>query len=309
MKKMKKMLWADTSRRGRPFSKDPSVIRFQNRYWMYFSIPPHQDSPDNEGWAIGIAASDDLCEWDKVGEVLPSQECDRKGLAAPVAIVLDDQVHLFYQTYGNGAKDAICHAVSEDGIHFDANPSNPIFHPTGSWTAGRAIDADVIEHEGQLLLYFATRDPSMTVQMLGVAAADRNSDFGRGSWRHLSENGPILHPELPWETKCIEAPSVCKRDGSLWMFYAGGYNNEPQQIGCAVSRDGIAWQRVSDQPLLPHGASGTWNSSESGHPGVFVDGDGETYLFFQGNNDHGHTWLLSHAKVEWKNGSPAIIGE
>ena len=33
------MLWADTSR-GRPCSKDPSVIYFNGRYLMYFSVPP-----------------------------------------------------------------------------------------------------------------------------------------------------------------------------------------------------------------------------------------------------------------------------
>ena len=46
------------------------------------------------------------------------------------------------------------------------------------------------------------------------------------------------------------------------MFYAGAYNNEPQQIGVAVSDDGIAWTRLWDEPLLPNGAPGSWNESE-----------------------------------------------
>lgn len=32
-----------------------------------------------------------------------------------------------------------------------------------------------------------------------------------------------------------------RRDGKLYMFYAGGYNNEPQQVGVAVSTDGVTW--------------------------------------------------------------------
>ena len=68
------------------------------------------------------------------------------------------------------------------------------------------------------------------------------------------------------------------------MFYAGGYNNEPQQVGVAVSQDGINWQRLSEQPLLANGAPGTWNASESGHPDIFRDAEGQTWLFFQGNN-------------------------
>jgi hypothetical protein len=91
------------------------------------------------------------------------------------------------------------------------------------------------------------------------------------------------------------------------MFYAGAYNNQPQQIGCAVSKDGISWKRLSDTPLLANGKPGQWNSSESGHPGIFVDNDGQTYLFFQGNNNRGKTWYISKMKVGWKNNRPFLI--
>lgn len=299
------MMFGDTSRLGRPFAKDPSVIRFGGRYLMYYSLPPHADRAKGSGWSAGIAASEDLTRWRKVGEVLPEQECERKGLAAPEAHVLRGKVHLFYQTYGNGPRDAICHAVSEDGLEFRRDPTNPIFRPHGDWNVGRAIDAEVFEHRGRLLLYFATRDPGMKVQMLGVAGADLDSDFSRSAWEQLCD-APILRPELPWERRCIEAATLCRRGDRLYMFYAGGYNNEPQQIGCAVSEDGIAWKRVSDEPVLPNGKPGEWNSSESGHPGVFVDRDGQTHLFFQGNDDRGKTWWLSRTRIRWDGDRPIV---
>ncbi len=297
------MHWADDSS-GRPFSKDPSVIRFGDGYLMYYSLP----GPVGEGmggWSVGIAKSKDLVKWERVGQVKPAQEADKKGLAAPAAWVHEGKVHLFYQTYGNGPKDAICHAWSEDGLNFTRNPENPVFAPTGSWTVGRAIDAEVFPVGDRLFLWFATRDPKMEVQMQGVAAAPLGSDYGRKQWKQLVD-GPILKPELPWETKCIEAAAVMERDGKLWMFYAGGYNNEPQQIGVAHSKDGIEWTRLSDKPLIPVGAPGSWNSSESGHPGVFNDVDGTTYLFYQGNNDKGKTWYLSKVKIVWKDGVPTV---
>ena len=299
------MYWGDTSRRGRPFSKDPSVVRFGGRYLLYFSLPPYEDDRLNNGWAVGIAESKDLLDWRKAGEVLPAQKCDRRGLAAPCAIVLDDTVHLFYQTYGNGPRDAICHATSEDGITFFRNPDNPIFRPSGDWTVGRAIDADAFVHDGRLLLYWATRDPEMRVQMVGVAAAPLDSDFGRDTWTQLCD-GPILAPEQPWEQDCIEASSVFRHGDRLYMFYAGAYNNRPQQIGCAMSMDGIHWKRLSDTPFLANGPPGSWNASESGHPGVFVDDDGRTYLFYQGNNDEGRTWYLSRVEVVWDGGKPRL---
>lgn len=297
-----RVCFADTVS-GRPFSKDPAVVKFQGRYLLYYSLPPYADKP-TKGWSIGIAASSDLVDWKKIGELANDGPVEQNGFCAPGAIVLRGQVHLFYQTYGNGPRDAICHAWSEDGIRFTRNSTNPIFHPTGEWNCGRAIDADVIEHEGRLLLYWATRDPAFKVQMQGVSAAPIDSDFTRGHWTQLNPDGPILQPELPWERQCIEAAAMAKHDGRLYMFYAGGYNNEPQQIGVAVSADGVQFTRLSDKPFLPNGPPGAWNSSESGHPFLFQDDDGRDYLFYQGNGDRGRTWYLSAIPIEWKDGQP-----
>jgi len=297
------MKWADTSRTGLPFSKDPSVIRFGGRYLLYYSLPP---ATGETAWGIGIAESSDLEHWSKIGEVLPLQACEANGLCAPGARVLGGKVHLFYQTYGNGPADAICHAVSCDGLHFERDASNPIFHPQGAWTVGRAIDAEVIPFNGRLMLYCATRDPQMRIQMLAAASAPLDSDYSRPCWTPLGD-GPVLCPELPWEYECIEAPTFCLREGRLVMFYAGGYNCQPQQIGVAVSEDGLHWRRLSDEPLLRHGRPGEWNASESGHPGVFVDDDGQTYLFYQGCDDGGKTWFLSQVKIGWRDEMPYVV--
>jgi hypothetical protein len=52
--------------------------------------------------------------------------------------------------------------------------------------------------------------------------------------------------------------------------------------------------------------AGDWNSSESGHPHIFANPDGNGYLFFQGNNDNGKTWFLSNVKIIWRNAKPEI---
>jgi hypothetical protein len=79
--------------------------------------------------------------WSKAGEVTPEQPVERNGIVAPGARAIRGQAHIFYQTYGQGAKDAICHATSSDGIHFIHDPSNPVYRPTKMpWSVGRAID-------------------------------------------------------------------------------------------------------------------------------------------------------------------------
>ncbi|WP_344975733.1 family 43 glycosylhydrolase [Compostibacter hankyongensis] len=305
-----RMMYGDaTGASGMPFSKDPYVVNFKGRYLMYYSMWKLKDSNDPHSGkflAIGIAQSSNLNDWKKVGEMLPEGPYEKKGLGAPGALIRDGKVHLFYQTYGNDAKDAICHAVSDDGIHFIRDASNPIFHPKKSaWTNGRAIDADVYFFNGKYFLYFATRDTAGRIQKLGVATAPANTDFSRKDWTQASHDA-ILAPQLDWEGQCIEAPSIIAHKGKLFMFYAGNYNNHPQQIGVAVSRDGISWERISRSPFLSNGKPGEWNESESGHPDIFEDSDGKTYLFFQGNKDNGKTFYLSNVRVYWKRKFPYL---
>ncbi|MDI9402213.1 MAG: family 43 glycosylhydrolase [Verrucomicrobiota bacterium] len=307
------MMFGDTSRRDVPFSKDPHVVYFKGHYLMYYSIPPFKDEVTNpvKGWGIGIAQSDNLIDWKPVGEIIPSQECDARGLCAPCARVIDGKVHLFYQTYGNGKKDAICHAQSSDGLKFEKNPTNPIFRPDeGGWSCGRAIDAEVFQFKDKFFLYYATRDMDFKKQLMGVAVAPsiegKPTNFDRERWTNLSTEKAILAPELPWEGECIEAASIIERNGKLYMFYAGAYNNWPQQVGVAVSEDGIRWERLFKEPFLRNGTQGEWNQSESGHPHIFDAPDGRTFLFFQGNNDKGKTWYLSQIEVFWNEKGPYL---
>lgn len=299
------MYFADTST-GKSYSKDPSVVKFNGKYYMYYSVPPYWDGRDNDVWTIGAAESDDMENWTVVNRLFPEQQKKNVGICAPGAIVLNGVVHMFYQEYGYSPKDKICHAVSLNGIDFKHDPTNPIFAPGGDWNNGRAIDADVIAFGDKLIMYYATRDPKGEIQKIGVCSAPLNSDFGSSCWTGECSDS-ILQPELPWENKCIEAPAVCSHGGRIYMFYGGAYNNEPQQIGCAVSDDGINFTRLSDKPFLPNGGPGSWNSSESGHPFAFEDDDGRYYLFYQGNNDHGKTWYLSRLEFEFGDGIPHIL--
>jgi beta-1,2-mannobiose phosphorylase / 1,2-beta-oligomannan phosphorylase len=298
--------WGVEREDGSLWAKDPSVIRLGDRYLMYMTLQPETAGTD-EGLSVGIAESADLRTWELVGRLHPGGDYDARGLAAPGAVVIDDVVHLFYQSYGTGPRDAICYARSTDGVTFQRDDANPVFRPQGSWNCGRAIDADVVVDGDRLLLAYATRDPEMKVQLLGVAEAPLDSGFGPDAWRDLSLDAPALAPELDWELDCIEAPAFVRDDrGGLAMFYAGGYNNDPQQIGWATSEDGVTWTRGDDRPFLTHGAPGTWNSSESGHPGVLTDADGRTYLFFQGNDTGGRTNVLAATEVVWRDGRPAL---
>lgn len=300
----KQMMFGDTSRLGVPFSKDPHVIEFQGKYLMYYSIPPSKNGI-MKVWGIGIAESQNLKEWQHIGEITPQAVYEIKGLCAPGALVRNDTIHLFYQTYGNGPKDAICHAWSVDGVNFIRNVTNPIYSPIGKWNCGRAIDAEVLFFRGNYYLYYASRTPDYSTQVIGVAMAPGNTDFTKQAWINPIDKAVLL-PEYPWEERCVEGASVVRMGDDLFMFYAGAYNNRPQQIGVAKSSDGIHWEKLSNKPFLVNGDPGTWNCCESGHPHIFKTNKGKTYLFYQGNKDFGKTWFLSNIEVKWKNGFPQL---
>lgn len=294
-----------TSEPGRFFAKDPCVIRYQGRGYLYFSKQLVEESGFDK-FVIGIAVSDDLDTWEEIGAVLPEQAAEGRGLAAPGAIVLDGVIHLFYQSYGQFPKDYICHATSTDGVHFERDASNPIVTPTGDWNVHRAIDADVAVFGDELFLYWATRDPEAKIQMLGVSSAPLGSGYHREAWVQRCD-ASILRPELAWEQECIEAPAALARNGRMYLFYAGAYNCMPQQINCAVSDDGVHFTRLQDEPMLQNGPEGSWNASESGHPYVFADEDGRVHLFYQGSPDGGRNWFLSRAEVVFDDsGFPTI---
>src|SRR5690242_420851 len=112
-----KMYFTDTSSSEIRIAKDPVVLKFNGRYLMYYSKQRFHNTKDGmQGWNIGIAESKDLYNWKKIADINPEANYEQRGLCAPGAMVKDGKMHLFYQTYGNGPKDAICHAWSSDGI-------------------------------------------------------------------------------------------------------------------------------------------------------------------------------------------------
>lgn len=305
------MQYGDTSRSSIPFAKDPTVIRLGDEYLMYYSVTafapdtlPGNTPPILTGWHTGIARSADLVKWTRVCDLDLRDTRNNKvfGAVAPCVKVLGGEIHLFYQMGWEGTEGMsnIWHAVSTDGFSFVNTCDRPVFIPDTDWSIKRSIDAEVYQVSDRLVLLFATRDKSATYQIIGMAEAPYGSDYGPDKWKLVSVDGPLLEPEYPWEMSCVEAPTVVEHKGIWYMFYAGAYNHEHQQIGLAISRDGRHFTRIPPDGLcFTSGADGSWNAAESGHPGVFRDDDGQVYLFYQGKAALDATYNLSVCKVRF----------
>lgn len=292
------MRYGDTSRTETPCAKDPTVIRHGDRYLMYYSLPPIDRAtrekrgsyPDELNfWTSAIAESRDLVNWKRIGDMDLRDRAGRRllGGAAPCVKKFEGRIYLFYQRYlPSAGNNVLWLATSTDGIRFTDAFDKPVFVPRNSWARTKAIDAEVYRVGDSLMLMYATRDAATgKVQQLGMAKAPYGSDYSAAQWTELTVDAPFFLPQEPWEQRCIEAPTVIEEKGVWYLFYAGSYNNARQQIGLALSTDGIHFRRYGyDGLVFPCGCAGTWNSCESGHPGVFRDEDGRIYMFYQGKS-------------------------
>ena len=267
------MKYADSSRsKEYPIAKDPTVIRHGNEYLMYYSVMPFDPNPQKDStppkfddWHSGIARSTDLVNWTRVGDLDLRDTQGKKiyGAVAPCVRKLDGQIHIFYQMAWEGTDGIsnIWHATSEDGITFTNTCDRPIIVPETNWSIKRSIDAEVYKVKDKLILLFATRDTTATYQIMGMAEAPYGSDYGPDKWTLLTTDGPLMKPEYPWEMSCTEAPTVIEHKGIWYMFYAGAYNHEGQQIGLAgglahhADRDG---ERTKDDIEPAATSQGGW---------------------------------------------------
>jgi hypothetical protein len=299
----RRMFFTDHSR-GFDCAEDPEVVRFGGRYFMYYVLAPG-DGVKRQPWNIGIAVSTDFERFEKVAELGANDLGQQNGVAVGSVLVHRGKIHMFYFSYGTGAHDSVCLATSDDGLWFTPHPANPIFRATGEWNCGRAVSPHVVRVGDRWRMYACTRDPEMTRQSMVLAEAPVASDLGPGAWQQLG-SGEMFGPELPWEHESTESPSLIEHDGHWYMFYGGGYWTRPQQIGCAMSVDGVRWMRLDPEPLLPYHSGANGTPLERASPSVFRDDDGSVHLFVQESADRGRNWRVVRFPVRWEGGRPVI---
>ena len=296
------MRYSDDSR-GFECSEDPEVVRFADRWFLYYTLAPGSGAR-RQPWHIGIAVSDDLERFEKVGEIAPADLGEQNGVCVGSLLAHAGKLFLFYFTYGSGPNDSVCIATSDDGIRFTPHPRNPVFRAVGEWNCGRAISPSVVRVGDKLRMYCCTRDPEMSRQSIVVAESPIRGDLGPGTWQQLGW-GEIFGPEQGWEHESTESPSIIERDGAWYMFYGGGYWTRPQQVGCARSVDGIRWARLGG-PLLPYRDGVGGAPLERASPAVFRDETGNDHLVVQESGDRGQNWRVVSFPIEWKDGAPVL---
>jgi predicted GH43/DUF377 family glycosyl hydrolase len=90
------------------------------------------------------------------------------------------------------------------------------------------------------------------------------------NWTKYSGN-PVLSPTSgTWDWSQVIEPSVATYNGTLYMFYRGGYLQG--EIGFATSTDKVNWYK-DPNPCLLRGSAGSWDGYSLSFPNVTYDGN------------------------------------
>jgi predicted GH43/DUF377 family glycosyl hydrolase len=122
------------------------------------------------------------------------------------------------------------------------------------------------------------------------------------SWERMSAK-PVLSAELPWEKVAVMCPHVIYDDkNKLYrLWYSGGEQHEPNAIGYATSKDGLAWTKHPDNPIFRPDPKSNWEKERVTACQVIHDGDGYL-MFYIGFRD------VEHAQIGIARSKDGITG-
>jgi hypothetical protein len=143
--------------------------------------------------------------------------------------------HLWYTGYKTGDNELrlLGYAHSEDGIHWERHPDNPI-HRDG-W-----VEDMIVLKVGDTWYMFAEGEGDLTHLLL---SKDRIHWEDQGALTILKTNGEAIEPG-PFGTPVI------LYENDTWYFF---YEREDIAIWLATSKDLKTWVHVQDEPVIDRG--------------------------------------------------------
>ena len=139
---------------------------------------------------------------------------------------------------------SIALVTSPDGLHW-SEPPRIVLGPKSETGWEDDINRPVVlkRADGYHMWY--------TGQAKGRSAIGYATSPDGLSWMRKAAR-PVLAPGQPWEKVAVMCPHVLwdEAAGEFRMWYSGGEQYEPDAIGYATSRDGLAWTKQRENPVF-----------------------------------------------------------
>lgn len=240
------------------YAANPDLLFFHGKYHLYFRGQA-EAGHDQIGVAIARPEAFDGVHWEMVphNPILPVSAdpaaFDAGHILDPAAVVLDGRVYLYYSAHRKdwhnwNVPSHVGLAVSDDGLHFEKHPGNPII-------AGTA--PEVVLHQGRVHLFFQRRAAAGNFEIYCCASAD-GVHFAAGSEQ------VVLRPAQQagaFDAFSLSTVRIWQAEGWFYLAYGGcdRFFDYPVAIGLARSRDLWQWERYPGNPILRRGAPGSWD--------------------------------------------------
>ena len=236
----------------------PRVVKVTDAHWrMYYTGWGFQGP--GTSWAMGLAESfDGGVTWKRYGDdpIMPrgdESSPDGGGACVPMVVRVGNRWMMWYtaaQLNPAGHQNIhLCLACSDDGIHWEKHPANPVLTDDFSDGAPRSVTSRcyVRHDDGVFRMWYSFAKPDYRI--LYAESLD-------GIRWERSPIAPVLDvsPAPAWDDTMVEYPEVQIVDGAFRLWFCGnnfgsvGYAEGIPEAGVAV------YARSGDRPE----ACGDW---------------------------------------------------
>jgi len=168
---------------------------------------------------------------------------------------------------------------------------NPVLEidEEGTWDAETIMLPTVAPHDDGYLMLYGGRGVDYEI---GAATSPDGLE-----WTRVADE-PVMGAGFvgDWGADAINAPSVLQVDGEFWAWFHAS-NVDSIAIGLARSADGIAWEPVSEAPVIEAGSEDDWDHGSIGHPSVLQRDGAYEMWYASASHQIGHA--VSPDGITW----------
>jgi predicted GH43/DUF377 family glycosyl hydrolase len=173
--------------------------------------------------------------------------------------VLYDSAGQVYRMWFIQLGRGIVDAESPDGLNWFVGDS-VVLEPGAAGSYDQYIHAvSVIKIAGTYVMYYtASRDGAALCIGRAVSVDARHWQKNPGT--------AVLSPgdSAAWDSRSVGGAKFAGYENGKYRMWFGGYNGVNLGTGLASSTDGIVWKKDTTNPVLNHGAPGSYDATEAG---------------------------------------------
>ncbi|MHB1150943.1 MAG: glycoside hydrolase family protein [Eubacteriales bacterium] len=270
----------------------PTLFRHNNSFYMMYV------GFDGTGYQTGLARSQDLLNWEKLGCILKrgsNRDWDKIGQAGTwilrdsdlygshELLKIDGKYWMFYHSYPDSgyesgpAKIGLAYTEDESLMKWEfAGEPVYTYGGPGEWDGGGLYKCCVILHEDLYYMYYNAKNliDGMWKEQTGLATS-----CDMIHWTRHPENPLVRVTPGAWDSVFASDPHM-EYDSRRhkWIMFYYGYNGRAAMDGIAVSDDMIHFEKYP-VPVIQVGAEGEIDSRYAHKPSVIYH-EGKLYHYY-----------------------------